>query len=185
MSIMSHHRTFLNFQHAKYGMPGKVVMLVSLCLYLSSHYDLNELWTKNRQFAVDVFVMVVETMPKSDRYKAMQALVNHLDAIKDSSYAVKQGILDTLSHCVATTADGSLGELLTPGTCTQGGNYSTYFLCVCVGLCFSGSISSLYNMFNMVVSFCKIFIRSGSLLQLLLKVPAFFHLFSVPYDSHL
>lgn len=54
--------------------------------------------------------MVVETMPKSDRYKAMQALVNHLDAMKDSSFPVKQGILDTLSHCVATAADGALGE---------------------------------------------------------------------------
>ena len=49
-------------------------------------------------------------MPKSDRYKAMQALVNHLDAMKDSSFPVKQGILDTLSHCVATAADGALGE---------------------------------------------------------------------------
>ena len=48
-------------------------------------------------------------MPKGDRYKAMQALVNHLDAMKDSSWEVKQGILDTLSHCVAAAADGSLG----------------------------------------------------------------------------
>lgn len=53
--------------------------------------------------------MVVETMPKQDRYKALQALVNHLDAIPNQSMEVKQGILDTLSHCVAATADGSLG----------------------------------------------------------------------------
>ena len=54
--------------------------------------------------------MVVETMSKQDRYKAMQALVNHLDAIKDNLLEVKLGILDTLSHCVAAAADGSLGE---------------------------------------------------------------------------
>ena len=83
-------------------------MLLFLC---SSHYDLNELWTKDRPFAVDVFVMVVKTMPTQDRYKAMQALVNHLDAMKDSSSEVKEGVLDTLSHCVAAAADGNLGTV--------------------------------------------------------------------------
>ena len=78
-------------------------------LFCSSHYDLNELWTMHQPFAVDVFVMVVKTMPTQDRYKAMQALVNHLDAMKDSSCEVKEGILDTLSHCVAAAADGNLG----------------------------------------------------------------------------
>ena len=73
------------------------------------HYDLNELWTKHRPFAVEVFVTVVETMPKGDRYKALQALVNHLDAMENPSWEVKQGILDTLSHCVAAAVDGSLG----------------------------------------------------------------------------
>ena len=67
---------------------------------------------KHRPFAVEVFVTVVETMPKQDRYKALQALVNHLDAIPNKSLEVKQGILDTLSHCVAATADGSLGWFL-------------------------------------------------------------------------
>ena len=56
--------------------------------------------------------MVVETMPKQDRYKALQALVNHLDAVPNQSMEVKQGILDTLSHSVAAAADGSLGEFL-------------------------------------------------------------------------
>ena len=79
--------------------------------FLFSHYDLNELWTKHRPFAVEVFVMVVETMPKLDRYKAMQALVSHLDAIRDNSLEVKLGILDTLSQCVAAAADGSLGKI--------------------------------------------------------------------------
>ena len=53
--------------------------------------------------------MVVETMPKQDRYKALQALVNHLDAVPNQSIEVKQGVLDTLSHSVAAAADGSLG----------------------------------------------------------------------------
>ena len=61
---------------------------------------------------MEVFVTVVETMPKQDRYKALQALVNHLDAIPNKSLEVKQGILDTLSHCVAAAADGSLGWFL-------------------------------------------------------------------------
>ncbi len=56
--------------------------------------------------------MVVETMPKQDRYKALQALVNHLDAVPNQSMEVKQGIVDTLSHSVAAAADGSLGEFL-------------------------------------------------------------------------
>ena len=83
-----------------------------MCCFHCSHYDLNELWTKHRPFAVEVFVMVVKTVPKQHRYKALQALVNHLDAIPDKSLEVKQGILDTLSQCVAAAADGSLGGSL-------------------------------------------------------------------------
>ena len=49
-------------------------------------------------------------MQKQDRYKAIQALVNHLDAKASESCELKQGVLDTLSHCVAVAADGSLGE---------------------------------------------------------------------------
>ena len=56
--------------------------------------------------------MVVETMPKQDRYKAMQALVNHLDAMGVQTWEVKQGILETLSQCVAVAADGSLGKYM-------------------------------------------------------------------------
>ena len=48
---------------------------------------------------------------KQDRYKAIQALVDHLDAKSSKSCDLKQGILDTLSRCVAVAADGSLGKL--------------------------------------------------------------------------
>ena len=51
------------------------------------------------------------THQKQDRYKAIQALVDHLDAKSSKSCDLKQGILDTLSGCVAVAADGSLGEL--------------------------------------------------------------------------
>ncbi len=47
---------------------------------------------------------------KQDRYKAIQALVLHLDNKAKESCDLKQGILDTLSQCVIVAADGSLGE---------------------------------------------------------------------------
>ena len=50
-------------------------------------------------------------LQKQDRYKAIQALVNHLDSKVNGSWETKQGILDTLSQCVAVVADGSLGKL--------------------------------------------------------------------------
>lgn len=49
-------------------------------------------------------------MQKQDRYKAIQALVQHLDDKAKESCDLKQGILDTLSQCVVVAADGSLGE---------------------------------------------------------------------------
>ena len=36
--------------------------------------------------------------------------MDHLDAKSNESCDVKQGVLDTLSRCVAVAADGSLGE---------------------------------------------------------------------------
>ena len=80
------------------------------CTNPDRHFDLNELWTKKREFAAGVFVLIVETMQKQDRYKAIQSLVDHLDAKAKESCDLKQGILDTLSQCVAVAADGSLGE---------------------------------------------------------------------------
>ena len=47
---------------------------------------------------------------RQDRYKAVQSLVDHLDAKVNDSWEIKQGILDTLSKCVAVAADGSLGK---------------------------------------------------------------------------
>lgn len=47
---------------------------------------------------------------KQDRYKAIQALLLHLDNKAAESCDIKQGILDTLSQCVIVAADGSLGE---------------------------------------------------------------------------
>ena len=46
---------------------------------------------------------------KQYRYKAIQALVEHLDNNASESCSIKQGILETLSQCVAVAADGSLG----------------------------------------------------------------------------
>ena len=47
---------------------------------------------------------------KQYRYKAIQALVGHLDKKAAESCPLKQGILDTLSQCVSVAADGSLGQ---------------------------------------------------------------------------
>ncbi len=47
---------------------------------------------------------------RQDRYKAVQSLVDHLDARVKESWETKQGILGTLSKCVAVAADSSLGE---------------------------------------------------------------------------
>ena len=41
---------------------------------------------------------------------AVQSLVDHVDAKVKESWETKQGILGTLSKCVAVAADSSLGE---------------------------------------------------------------------------
>ena len=55
---------------------------------------------------------------KQYRYKAIQALVGHLDKKASASCSVKQGILDTLSQSVAVAADGSLGKLCASLSCS-------------------------------------------------------------------
>ena len=108
------------------------------------HFDLNNLWTKQKEFAAGVFKTVIQTMQvrllvslllltpahpfplllpspppppspqQQDRYKGIQALVDHLDAKSQESCDLKQGILDTLSQCVAVAAGGSIGRRSQP-----------------------------------------------------------------------
>ncbi|KAL5482081.1 hypothetical protein EMCRGX_G022364 [Ephydatia muelleri] len=72
------------------------------------HFDASMTWTGHRQFTEKVFLCTMEAMQKQDRYKVLQGLVNHLDA--DAS--IKEGVLTTLSNCVAMGADGSVGPFV-------------------------------------------------------------------------
>lgn len=82
---------------------------------------------------------IVETMQKQDRYRAIQALMDHLDAKAKESCDLKQGILDTLSQCVAVAADGSLGEDGVKLTNTQIETIASacYMCVICSWICFS------------------------------------------------
>ncbi len=73
------------------------------------HFDLNNQWTKQRVFVARVFQTLVQSMQAPYRYKAIQALVAHLDIKANESCDLKQGILDTLTQCVPVAMDGSLG----------------------------------------------------------------------------
>lgn len=81
----------------------------SVFIPVLQHFDLNHIWTEKKEFGVDVFITIIKTMQKQYRYKAIQALVGHLDKKVGERCLLKQGILDTLSHCVSVAADGSLG----------------------------------------------------------------------------
>ncbi|XP_064391131.1 protein EFR3 homolog B-like [Halichondria panicea] len=84
------------------------------------HFDLNKLWISDKEFTAGVYVIVVEAMqPSSVQYLTQTGSVQgrpvaggppgcqgELDAkVKET----KQGILGTLSKCVAVAADSSLG----------------------------------------------------------------------------
>jgi hypothetical protein len=73
------------------------------------HFDLNTIWTEKKEFGIDIFITIIRTMQKQYRYKAIQALVGHLDRKSGEPCLLKQGILDTLSQCVSVAADCSLG----------------------------------------------------------------------------
>ena len=57
------------------------------------------------QWSHDAYIL----LQKQYRYKAIQALVEHLDKNASGPCSLKQGILDTLSQCVSVAAEGSLG----------------------------------------------------------------------------
>lgn len=72
------------------------------------HFDASLTWTGHRHFTEKVFLCAMEAMQKQDRYKVLQGLVNHLDA----DVSIKEGVLTTLSNCVAMGADGSVGPFV-------------------------------------------------------------------------